>query len=181
MKKPIAILIILLISALFLTACGDDDEQNALKKRTAERVGEVAEDKAEDAKDKAKLEKSQKLINFECDIANIQQIYFLKGDMKMVTPNTEAWLIDDKYYVKMNSGGRSYLVTYPGEESEMDAKDMMTTYTTSKTLDNIDCKLGTVSESMMTLPSDLEVIDEDEFQDRIEQDLMDSLPQYDME
>jgi len=170
MKKYLAI--ILAISLLFLAACGgDNDDQSALQKKAAEKEVEYAIDAVEDAAEDAAHEASQELVNFKCDIAGMQTIYFYKEKAKIKSAYSESWLNDDGSFVVMELMGEDYLVQYPADQSEMDREGMMTTYHTSKTLDNIDCELDVVTEADVNLP-DLEIVSDEEFQELLMADIM---------
>ncbi|MBW2967695.1 hypothetical protein KY362_04360 [Candidatus Woesearchaeota archaeon] len=175
MKKTISIIFLLsVVGMLMLTGCGKDDAQgdvsNALVKKAQQKEKEIAVEQAEDAREEAAHKVSQELVNFECEIQGVQTLYFLKGDIKIESSAPggmrEAWLIGDKYYTKMEIGGEDLLVEWPSDESEVDAESMMDTYAMSKSVPNIDCKLGTVSQSKVKLP-DLEIIDNEEMGTRM--------------
>ena len=163
--------IILAISLLFLAACGGNDDQSALQQKAAEKQVEYAIDAAEDAVEEAAHEASQELVNFKCVIADMQTIYFYKEKAKIKSDWSESWLNDDGSFYVMNLGGVDYLIQQPAEQSEMDREGMMTTYYTSKTVDNIDCELDVVTEADVALP-DLEILSDEEFQELLMEDIM---------
>jgi len=153
-----------MVIALVIGCGGESDDQSALQQKMEEKTIEYAEQDAIDAAEDAAQEASQELVNFKCIIADMQTIYFLKGDAKIVSTMSEGWLIDDQYYMKAEINEDEYLVVYPGEESGMNYDSMMTAYRVSKTTDGYECWLDVVTEDDVTLP-DLEQITPDEMGD----------------
>ncbi|PIN69459.1 hypothetical protein COV93_05465 [Candidatus Woesearchaeota archaeon CG11_big_fil_rev_8_21_14_0_20_43_8] len=149
-----------------MAGCGKDDQSQVLKKKAAEKAKESAVKQVEDVAEASAKKASQELVNFKCDIAGMQTIYFYKNKAKMETPNGESWLLDDYDYVKMNISGTYYLIKYPGEQSDMDLEGMMKTYRNSKITPGVDCELDSVTEAIVTLPN-LQIITPDELQDKM--------------
>jgi len=156
-NKILLVAILALFLMAIITGCSKSTETNE----------DDNEKSATDIGDKI----SQEAVNFKCVIANVQTIYFLKGDAKIESDGRESWLIGDKYYMKMDIGGTDYLIEYPAAESEMTSEDMVDTYKTSKAVPNLDCQIGVVKESDLALP-DLEILDSEEFQQKLTEEMM---------
>ena len=157
MKKGVYITIIsiaLITILLILSGCGKEkDDSSVLKKKAAEKSKEISEKKAEEKLESSKKKASQELVNFKCTIENAHSIYFLKGKASVKTDYSESWLLEDGYYSKIEMQDGIYLIKNPADESEMSFEDMMSAYRTSKTIPNMDCTLGIVKESDVTLPN----------------------------
>jgi len=137
--------IMMIMIVLFIAGCGGDKEN---------------QESGADVKD-AKPDADQKLVNFQCTIADVVQYHFFENKIKIENPGSEGWLIDDEYYVRMEIGDKEYLVTGTTDDPGISVKDMLDMYHSSKTVPNFDCTLGGVTENLVTLP-DLEIITNEE-------------------
>ena len=160
MKKILFVVTILIISMLIVgcggsdTAVGDETADTNLDKKGSD----VKTDNAD---------ADQALVNFKCVIGdNIQEYYFLENKIKLKSPSSEGWIIDDIHYVKITINGEDYLVTGMTSAESITNEDMIDMYKTSKLTPNLECTLGSVTEDVVTLP-DLEIISNEEMADKM--------------
>ncbi len=162
-------LIILAIVLLLVIGCGgpsasdssSDDSTDRAMQDNRQQASNKMDRQASDANN-AKADADQSLVNFKCSMGGVQDYYFYKNKMKLESPSSEGWIIDDIYYFKMDIGGKDYLVTGMMDDQKISNEDMMEMYKTSKAVPNMDCTLGAASAAIVTLP-DLEILNEEEF------------------
>jgi hypothetical protein len=171
-----AIIIACLFALLLISGCAGRTD-NKLADKANEKMQESAVQQAEAAAEKAEEEASQELVNFKCTIADLETIYFLKGDAKVESARGESWLTEDGFFSITEVNGQEYLLKMPAEQTTITYENMMQTYQMSKTLDTHDCEIGVVKEEDVTPPQDLEVITNEEMADI----MMEGMANYGME
>lgn len=154
--KKILIALFLASILLFTVGCGSSEDTRDKDEMTADAMKQYAE-----ATKSADADNDQELVNFKCTMAGTQTYYFYENKIKIEGPGTEGWVVDDVYYVKMDVGGKDYLISGMGGDNEITTEGMLNMYRTSKATPNFDCTLGGVSESKVT-PPDLPMITAEE-------------------